>query len=316
MATRVSNELSLDLLCCPATLKPLRVTDDQLIADDEHRYRIADNGIPLFAEQGLSHEAERQRRHYQKVAANYVENTKYPHTEEYTAYLDRIFLADLTQQSLGTVAELCCGQGDVARLLGARVGRGVGVDISMPMLVAALAANVGSPFSFVQGDATRLPLRTGGFDCVVMSGGIHHVNDRGRLFAEVARILRPGGALVWREPVNDFALWRWIRRVVYWAAPALDAETESPLTYADTRLRLAEAGLRLELWRPCGFLGFCLLMNSDVLVANRLLRFLPGIRELTRAAAGFDDWVTSRHGGVGLQVVGRACKPKPGPGGG
>lgn len=310
MTTTAGNVLPLDLLCCPATHNPLRMEGDRLVADDEHSYRIADNGIPLFAEHGLSHEAERQRRHYEKVAASYVENTKYPHTEEYTAYLDRIFLDALTQQSLGTVAELCCGQGDVARLLGARVGRGVGVDISMPMLVAALAANIGSPFSFAQGDATRLPLRTGGFDCVVMSGGIHHVNDRRRLFTEIARILRPGGALVWREPVNDFALWRWIRTVVYWAAPGLDAETESPLTYADTRLRLAEAGLQLELWRPCGFLGFCLLMNSDVLVVNRLLRFLPGIRRMARAAAAMDDWITSqpRLGTVALQVVGVARK--------
>jgi ubiquinone/menaquinone biosynthesis C-methylase UbiE len=301
--------LPLDLLCCPVSHQPLRVEGDFLVADERHRYRIDPSGIPQFAATELSPEAERQRQHYAKIAASYVENMQYPHTEEYNAYLDRIFLEAFAGLALGNVVEVCCGHGDVARLLGARVQRGVGVDISMPMLEAAQRGNPGSPFVFVQGDATALPLREGVFDCVVLSGGIHHVSDRRRLFGEVARVLRPGGALVFREPLNDFAIWRWLRAVIYRAAPGLDAETESPLTHADTAAPLEAAGLRLELWRPCGFLGFCLLMNSDVLVANRLLRFLPGIRPLTRAAAGFDDWVTSRFAAVGLQVVGRARKP-------
>ncbi len=240
-----------------------------------------------------------------------MENVAYPHTAEYAAYLDRVLVAAMAGLPLATVAEICCGHGELPRLLGRRVQEGLGVDISTPMLRAALAGNVGSPFCFVQGDATRLPLRDGVFDCVAMLGGIHHVNDRRRLFAEVARILKPGGALVFREPLNDFFLWRWLRAAVYRAAPGLDAETESPLTYASTAAQLADAGLRLEVWRPCGFLGFCALMNSDVLVVNRWLRYWPGICAIARAAAGFDDWVTSRLGAVGLQVVGLAKKPSP-----
>jgi SAM-dependent methyltransferase len=302
--------LPLDLLCCPVTRKPLHLEDGALVADGQHRYRIDTRGVPQFAETDLSPEAHRQRRHYQRIAVSYVENMRYPHTEEYTAYLDRVFLEAFGGLALGTVAELCCGHGEAAKLLGARVGRGIGLDISPAMLEVAARSNAGSSFTFVQGDATLLPLCDGAFDCVVMSGGIHHVNDRRRLFAEVARILRPGGALVWREPVSDFFVWRWLREVVYRTAPGLDAQTESPLTYDGTVPRLAEAGLHLEAWRPCGFVGFCLLMNSDVLVVNRLLRFCPGIRFLARAAARFDDWVTTRPGlrAVGLQVVGVARK--------
>lgn len=305
-----TNMLPLDLLCCPVTRKPLRLDGDVLVGEGGHRYRIDANGVPLFAETMLSPEADRQRQHYQRIAKSYVENTQYPHTEEYSAYLDRVFLDVFSGLALATVAEVCCGQGDVPRLLGHRVGRGVGVDISPAMLAVAVRSNAGSAFTFVQGDATSLPLRDGVFDCVVMSGGIHHVNDRRRLFAEVARVLRPGGTLVWREPVNDFFAWRWLRAVIYRAAPGLDAETESPLTYDGTVPLLTEAGFRLEVWRPCGFLGFCLLMNGDVLVFNRLLRYWPGIRLLSRAAARFDDWVTSRPSlrTVGLQVVGVARK--------
>ena len=302
--------LPLDLLCCPVTKGCLRSAGDWLVADGEHRYRIDDHGIPLFAETVLTPEAARQRDHYRRIAASYVENASYPHTEEYTAYLDRVLLDAFQGADLRTVAEICCGHGEAARLLEPRVGRGVGVDISAPMLEVAIRRNAGLPFAFVQGDATSLPLRDGVFDCVVMLGGIHHVNRRQLLFAEVARVLRPGGALIWREPVSDFMVWRWLRAIIYQAAPGLDAETESPLSYHGTVPQLARAGLRLEAWRPCGFLGFCLLMNSDVLVVNRLLRFLPAIRPLARAAARFDDWVTSRPRlrSLGLQVVGVATK--------
>ena len=53
-------------------------------------------------------------------------------------------------------------------------------------------------------------------------------------------------------------------------------------------------------------------MNSDVLIFNRLFRFIPGIRGITRAFTRIDDWITSRPGWTrrGLQVVGVAEKPR------
>jgi hypothetical protein len=91
----------------------------------------------------------------------------------------------------------------------------------------------------------------------------------------------------------------------------LDHKTERPLRYAETAPFLTAAGLRLVSWRTYGFLGFCVLMNSDVLVFNRLFRFIPGIRSVVRGFTRLDDWVTSRRGwiGAGLQVVGVAEKP-------
>jgi SAM-dependent methyltransferase len=177
----------------------------------------------------------------------------------------------------------------------------VGVDISVPMLESALSAHGRLGRTFVQGDATSLPLRSGAFDSVLMLGGIHHVNDRGRLFSEVARILKPGGKFYFREPVDDFLPW--------WA-PALDHETEHPLRRVQTEQTLTAAGLHCTHWTTHGFLGFCLFMNSDVLVFNRFLRFVHGIREITRWAARVDDWMLKLPGlaGAGLQVVGVAEK--------
>jgi SAM-dependent methyltransferase len=143
-----------------------------------------------------------------------------------------------------------------------------------------------------------------------MLGGIHHVNDRRRLFAEIARILKPGGRFYFREPVSDFFLWRWIRAVVYRLSPILDHDTERPLLYRETVPLLADCGLACRVWRTHGFLGFCLFMNSDVLFFNRLFRFIPGIRRVTRFFAGLDDWTLRLPlmGRAGLQVVGAAVK--------
>ncbi|HSA70325.1 MAG TPA: class I SAM-dependent methyltransferase, partial [Burkholderiales bacterium] len=157
-----------------------------------------------------------------------------------------------------------------------------------------------------------LPLADGVFDNVAMLGGIHHVPDRSRLYAEVRRILKPGGRFFFREPVDDFALWRGIRKVIYRLSSALDHTTERPLRRKDTQDGLTRVGLRLTSWRTYGFLGFCLLMNSDVLVFNRMFRFLPGIRRLTRAACRLDHWTTNikwlRH--AGLQVIAAAERPR------
>ena len=156
-----------------------------------------------------------------------------------------------------------------------------------------------------------LPLADDSFDSVVMLGGIHHVPDREALFQQVFRVLAPGGSFVWREPVNDFWLWKLLRGIVYRLSPILDHETERPLTYDETVPVLEKAGFTVEQWRTYGFFGFCLFMNSDVLFFNRLFRFIPGIRGITRASARFDDWCTRLPGmqRAGLQVVGKSTKP-------
>jgi hypothetical protein len=67
----------------------------------------------------------------------------------------------------------------------------------------------------------------------------------------------------------------------------------------------------LTSWKTYGFLGFCLLMNSDVLVFNRLFRFVPGIRGFTRLMTHIDRMTLALPGmgRAGLQVVGVAEKP-------
>jgi hypothetical protein len=115
-------------------------------------------------------------------------------------------------------------------------------------------------------------------------------------------------------PLDDFPLWRWLRALIYRLSPTLDAETERSLRLRETAPPLLEAGLGLELWRPCALLGFCIFMNGDVLVVNRAFGRVPGVTALVRASARVDEWLLRLPGvsRAGLQVVGRARKG-PGP---
>jgi len=301
----------LRMLQCPISGAGVSRDGGSLVCETGcHRFRISESGIPLFAEAWVSDEGRTQREHYDRIAGAYLTNLSYPHTQEYTAYLDRIFLEvlDAAGRDPGRVAEICCGRGEGFLLLRDRVKTGVGVDVSLSMLEGARAEFAAEGYTFLQGDATRLPLKTAQFDTVMMLGGIHHVSDRQRLFSEVHRILVPGGLFVWREPVSDFFLWRALRWIIYRVSPTLDHETERPLLWSETVPPLERAGFRPRAWKTCGLLGFCLLMNSDVLVFNRVFRFIPGIRGIARFMAHLDEMMLKIPGmrRAGLQVVGSA----------
>lgn len=305
---------ALDRLRCPLSHAALRLEQRSLVTVDAvHRYALTASGIPLFGDAACSEDATRQRAHYDEhFAHQYLTNLGYPHTQEYTAYLDRVFVAHVHSNDLADAAEICCGHGELLNLFPA-TATGVGVDISVPMLEQACQRHhAAGAFLFVQGDAALLPLADAQFNGVFMLGGVHHVSERRRLFKEVFRVLRPGGRFYFREPVSDFVLWRFIRAVVYRISPALDAVTERPLLYRETVPVLQDVGFRLEAWDTYGFLGFCLFMNSDVLVFNRLFRFLPGIRRLTRLFIALDEFTRKVPGlqRAGLQVVGIARKPE------
>jgi len=308
----MGDDLDLAILRCPLTGHRLERRGDALVTlDGSQCYPIDPSGIPQFASSFRSAEASVQQRHFDGVGGAYVRHLSDPHTLAYTRYLDAVLLAEIGARPLGVVVDACCGGGEVRRLLGPRIERGVGLDVSLGMLRTAKTESASGRFTYLQADVTRMPLEDACADTVLCFGGVHHVPDRAAFFSEVARVLKPGGRFYFREPLDDFALWRWLRAVIYRLAPALDAETERPLRWRETVPVLEQAQLKPLRWRPAGLIGFCLFMNSDVLVFNRLFRFVPGIRRIVDAIARFDDWVV-RHESIehlGLQVIGVAERP-------
>lgn len=105
------------------------------------------------------------------------------------------------------VLDLCCGHGNVSAGLVGAGAKVTGLDFSRAML--EMARKAVPTAEFIEGDAMNLPVEEGSFDAVTVGFGIPHVPDPIRVFAEVRRILRPGGRFafsVWCGPEVDTAL--------------------------------------------------------------------------------------------------------------
>jgi len=108
------------------------------------------------------------------------------------------FLVPLREAGVRTILELGCGTGhDAARLAGE--GYSVtAIDISGEAIGQA-TATYGSTASFMVADMTRrLAFPDGRFDAVMSNVAMHMFPDRvtRALFAEVRRVVRPGGLFV------------------------------------------------------------------------------------------------------------------------
>lgn len=97
--------------------------------------------------------------------------------------------------------DICCGSGDLARLLARRVlpgGKVVGTDFSAKMLAVAASTvpleerNRGASIDWVEGDALSLPFEKATFDCATMGYGLRNVIDIPRCLQEIHRVLKPG----------------------------------------------------------------------------------------------------------------------------
>lgn len=300
-------------LQCPRTKESLKINKHLnclCTTISKKCYKINKMSVALFDPTCQQGDAKIQKNHYENISKAYIDNLEYIHTKEYSKYFDEVLLKIAKKNRLGNMAEVCCGRGEAMLLFQNQYKNAVGVDISEVMLNSNLQILNNDNCILVQGNALKLPLKSNKFNSVVMLGGIHHVNQREKLFSEVYRILKPGGSLIFREPVNDFFLWKWLRAVIYRISPALDAETERPLRYTETRHQLLQAGLKLLFWETHGFIGFCLFMNSDVLVFNRIFHFVPGIRIIIKMFVKIDKILLKFpfSKGWGLQVVAMATK--------
>lgn len=162
-------------------------------------------------------------------------------------------------QTLGALIELvpedagarwidaACGPGVISRAIAGRVGSVSGIDLTPAMVEEAgrraREEGVGN-VSFAVGDATSLDFADATFDGAITRLSLHHVPVPGRIVAEMARVVRPGGAVVVSDIVadrdRDASAWREeierLRDPSHWACL--------------TEERLAEmgaaAGLRVE----------------------------------------------------------------------
>ena len=96
------------------------------------------------------------------------------------------------------VVELGCGTAYVSSWLARRGARPVGVDLTWKQLetAARFREEFGLRFPLVQGDAEAVPLKDESFDLAISEYGASIWCDPYRWIPEAARLLRPGGGLV------------------------------------------------------------------------------------------------------------------------
>lgn len=100
--------------------------------------------------------------------------------------------------------EAACGPGLISRRLAALTGSVVGVDATPAMIeVARREAGALANAEFALGDATALEHPDGSFDGAIARFAIHHIPVPARLVEELARVVRPGGAVVLADHVAD-----------------------------------------------------------------------------------------------------------------
>jgi len=93
--------------------------------------------------------------------------------------------------------DVACGAGVVAMAMMGHVRHVTGVDLTPAVLekAEASAKEAGATNTrFMLGDATALPSPDASFDLVTCTSAFHHFDQPERVVAEVARVLRAGGA--------------------------------------------------------------------------------------------------------------------------
>jgi arsenite methyltransferase len=106
-----------------------------------------------------------------------------------------------------TVVDIGCGAGMDLLLAAKQVGptgRAIGVDMTNAMAVRAQASARAAGLAHVEvrlGDALALPIDSDTVDVVTSNGVINLTPDKAKAFAEVFRVLKPGGQFLYGDIV-------------------------------------------------------------------------------------------------------------------
>jgi demethylmenaquinone methyltransferase / 2-methoxy-6-polyprenyl-1,4-benzoquinol methylase len=161
------------------------------------------------------------------------------------------------------ILDVGCGTGELTRRLAHRFPAAsvLGVDFTAAMLREAArraSGSTGGPAGYGRGTAMRLPFADGTFDLVTNAFLVRNLVDLPAAFAEMRRVLRPGGtllALEITEPVSPSfgrLFHAYFDHVVPWLGAAVDSA--GPYRYLpDSLKRLPPRSALVDTIRAAGF---------------------------------------------------------------
>jgi SAM-dependent methyltransferase len=170
----------------------------------------------------------------------------------------------------------------IAATFTGRTGMVYGLDMTRAMrekLLGIVAATRIGQVRVIEGNAERIPLPDASIDVVTSNGVLNLVPDKPAAFAEIARVLKPGGRL----QIADIAL----------RVPVSDESRADPRLWAECVVGAITEGDYVSLLRAAGL---------SVEVLSALDYFAASVNPSTRRAAQ----ALGAHA-----IVMRGCKPRP-----
>lgn len=220
---------ALTFLRCPKTksmlqfLDPIDVLGDEIIEGTlcnnlGDKYYIA-NGIPdLVTEDDLIGGALFARNYYKGIASTYDENVDITFQLYYeNEQLSRNFMIDLLNLKIDSrVLEISAGTGKDSELILKRLsekGELICLDISPDMLYYAKQKlnNFDNYTEAISGSACNLPFEDNSFDALYCFAGVGHFPSMQKGLSEMARVVKPGGKVVFCEKNVP----QWLRNTTY-----------------------------------------------------------------------------------------------------
>ena len=107
-----------------------------------------------------------------------------------------------------TLLDVACGAGGPALLIAAKTGCSVvGIDVHEQAVSTACSLAIQRGLSRraefrVVDAAQQLPFSEASFDAITCIDAVNHFSDRSRVIAEWARVLMPGGRLLFTDPIT------------------------------------------------------------------------------------------------------------------
>ncbi len=172
------------------SITPLLPLDDERLIRD--RQRLAE--VKRDRDEAAASYFERNAAEWDDIRSLHIDE----------AEVEQVVNDLLAVENITSLIDIGTGTARMLELLGPRIERGQGIDLSREMLSVARANLNRAQLSHCQvrqGDIYQLPFPAMSYDAATIHQVLHFIDDQALAITEAARVLKPGGKLL----VVDFA---------------------------------------------------------------------------------------------------------------
>ncbi len=189
-----------NIIVCPKCHSKLVKSELNLNCLKCHSKYSIENGIPNLIKSLDKHSRVQEQIWSGKTYASDPRNPDLTTIQERFA---KNLIQSLPLKSNAIVVDVGCFIGEKLWYLSSnKKVQGIGTDISMPALKMAGQLDIYG-HSFVGCDLERMPFKDGSLDCILVFDVIEHLSKPEQGFAEVGRVLKPGGLFLLHIPLQD-----------------------------------------------------------------------------------------------------------------